>query len=281
MHLDQSQLERFEHDGFLVLPELFSDSEVALLRQETDALFAEHCPANFREQGSGVVRTAMAIHERSPVFSRLARHPRLVRPAMQILADDALYLQQVKVKAKVAFTGEVWQWHYDFATHHNQDGVPRPLALNLHVFLDDVTEFNGPLWFIPGSHRHGALPAALDEVTTSYPLWCVDRDVVSDLVGARRHRLGHRPGRNRVDLRRLPGPRFTIQHVALESAHLLGDPESDCERLYAGDTRRPSASPRPLGSGTTRRRLPGAGSGTSGVAWSRECTTVTRNSMPV
>ena len=182
MQLDQSQLERFEHDGFLVLPELFSDTEVALLRKETDALFAEHCPANFREQASGVVRTAMAIHDRSPVFSRLARHPRLVRPAMQILADDALYLQQVKVNAKVAFTGEVWQWHYDFATHHNQDGVPRPLALNLHVFLDDVTEFNGPLWFIPGSHTHGALPAALDETTTSYPLWCVDRDVVSDLV---------------------------------------------------------------------------------------------------
>ena len=32
-----------------------------------------------------------------------------------------------------------WQWHQDFSTHHNDDGVPEPLALNLHIFLDDVT----------------------------------------------------------------------------------------------------------------------------------------------
>ena len=182
MTLDNEQLDRLERDGYLVLPELFSPTEVALIRRETEVLFEEDSPASFRERESGVVRTAMALHERSELFSRLARHPRLVRPAMQILDDDTLYLQQVKVNAKVAFTGEVWQWHYDFATHHNEDGVPEPLALNVHVFLDDVTEFNGPLWFIRGSHRRGAVPAALDTVTTSYPLWCVDREAVSDLV---------------------------------------------------------------------------------------------------
>ncbi len=50
------------------------------------------------------------------------------------------------------------------------------------VFLDDVSEFNGPLWFIPGSHKQGPVPAALDTVTTSYPLWCVDRSTVARLV---------------------------------------------------------------------------------------------------
>jgi ectoine hydroxylase len=95
-----------------------------------------------------------------------------------------LYVQQVKVNAKVAFEGEVWQWHYDFATHHGEDGVPEPLALNLHIFLDDVTEFNGPLWFIRGSHRDGPVGAALDTVTTSYPLWCVDRETVARLADA-------------------------------------------------------------------------------------------------
>ncbi|MEM9359998.1 MAG: phytanoyl-CoA dioxygenase family protein, partial [Pseudomonadota bacterium] len=72
------------------------------------------------------------------------RHPRLVKPAQQLRGDD-LYIQQVKINVKSAFDGEAWQWHYDFATHHADDGVPEPLALNLHVFLSDVTEFNGPL----------------------------------------------------------------------------------------------------------------------------------------
>ncbi len=179
--LSEAQLARFEDDGFLIIPELFSNAEVAVLCAALPALFAERRPENFREKDSGVVRTAMGLHLRSEVFARAVRHPRLVEPAMQILGD-ALYVQQSKVNAKEAFTGEQWQWHYDFATHHGEDGAPEPLALNLHIFLDEVGEFNGPLWFIRGSHRGGPQPTALDTVTTSYPLWTVAADVVARLV---------------------------------------------------------------------------------------------------
>ena len=182
MRLSQAQLDRFHDEGFLVLPDVFSAEEVAVLRGPLERLFAEDRPQNFRERASGQVRTAMGLHLRDGIYERLACHPRLLGPAQQILEDEALYIQQDKVNAKPAFAGEVWQWHYDFATHHNEDGVARPLALNLHILLDDVSEFNGPLWFIPGSHRHGAVPAALDVETTSYPLWCVDRETVARLI---------------------------------------------------------------------------------------------------
>lgn len=181
MRLSDDQLGRFERDGFLILPRLFSTAEVDTLRARLPALFAEDAPANVREKHSGEVRTAMGLHLRDAAFDALVRHPRLIEPALQILGED-VYIQQTKVNVKAAFTGEVWQWHYDFATHHGDDGVPAPLALNLHVFLDDVTEFNSPLYFIPGSHRHGALPAVLDTETTSYPLWVVDKGRVQDLV---------------------------------------------------------------------------------------------------
>jgi len=183
MMLTQAQLDRYERDGFLVLPGLFSAAEVALMRAELPALFAEDTPANCREKHSGKVRTAMGLHLRNGLFARLVRHPRLIGPAMQI-AGDRLYVQQVKVNVKAAFGGETWQWHYDFATHHEEDGVPEPLALNLHVFLDDVGEFNGPLYFIPGSHRQGPVPARLDTATTSYPLWVVDDETVARLAAA-------------------------------------------------------------------------------------------------
>ncbi len=181
MRLSGEQLERFGRDGFLVLPELFSKDEVAALRARLPVLFAADDPANIVEKHSGEVRTAMGLHLRDPVFAKLVRHPRLVEPALQILGEE-LYIQQVKVNVKPAFVGEVWQWHYDFATHHAEDGVPEPLALNLHVFLDDVTELNGPLHFIPGSQAHGPAPARLDTATTSYPLWVVDRERVTALA---------------------------------------------------------------------------------------------------
>jgi len=184
MTLTDAQLETFHRDGIVMLPELFSPPEVQALRAAFDAVCGEHCEANVREKRGGAVRTAMGLHLRHPTFARLVRDARLVGPARQILATEALYVQQVKVNVKAAFEGEAWQWHYDFATHHHEDGVPQPLALNLHVFLDDVTEFNGPLHFITGSHRHGPQPAFLDTETTSYDLWCVDRDAVARLVDA-------------------------------------------------------------------------------------------------
>ena len=181
MHLSPEQVAEIEENGFLVLPGLFSGPEVGLLKAELPALMAEETPANVIEKESGVVRTAMSLHLRNGVFARLVRHPRLVGPALQLRGRD-LYVQQVKVNVKAAFSGEVWQWHYDFATHHGDDGVPEPLALNLHIFLDDIDHFNGPLYFIPGSHTYGAAPAALDTATTSYPLWVVEQDLVTELA---------------------------------------------------------------------------------------------------
>lgn len=181
MKLSHQETEALERDGFIILPERFSMDEVAAIRTRLPALFAEQSAANVIERHSGVVRTAMGLHLRDPLFADLVRHPRLIDPALQVL-DAPAYVQQVKVNVKAAFSGEIWQWHTDFATHHGEDGVPEPLALNLHILLDEVTEFNGPLYFLPGSHRDGEHPARLDDETTSYPLWVTDQDRVAHMA---------------------------------------------------------------------------------------------------
>jgi ectoine hydroxylase len=190
MRLTQRQLQQFEQDGFLIMPNLFSSAEVQVLRSAMDRVFSQEHPANIREKHSQFVRTAMALHQRDETFAKLVRHPRFVGPAQQIAGPD-LYIQQVKINVKEAFTGEVWQWHQDFSTHHHDDGVPKPSALNLHVFIDDVNEFNGPLYFVRGSHRFGPAATLHDTTTTSYPLWVVPPDAVKamtsrgDLVSAK------------------------------------------------------------------------------------------------
>jgi ectoine hydroxylase len=50
------------------------------------------------------------------------------------------------------------------------------------IFLDDVNPFNGPLMFIPGSHKKGVVEAKHDLSTTIYPLWTVDNDLIRQLV---------------------------------------------------------------------------------------------------
>src|SRR3546814_15732801 len=80
------------------------------------------------------------------------------------------------INGKNAFDGDVWQWHQDYGTWLNDDLMPSPRAMNVAIFLDEVNEYNGPLMFIPGSHRLGVLEAGHDTTTTSYPLWTINND---------------------------------------------------------------------------------------------------------
>ena len=182
MELNTLQRQRFRDDGVLLLPGVFSEAEIDEMRAAFAEVCAEHSQANIRERNSGAVRTAMGLHLRHPVFSKAVNDARLVGLARQLSGTSELYAQQVKINVKTAFEGEAWQWHYDFATHHREDGVPAPFALNLHIFLDEVTQFNGPLHFIAGSHLQAPQPTFLDTNSTSYDLWCVDRAVVTQLV---------------------------------------------------------------------------------------------------
>jgi ectoine hydroxylase len=54
--------------------------------------------------------------------------------------------------------------------------------MNIAVFLDEVMPINGPLMFIPKSHKHGTLEAGHDKQTTSYPLWTLDKETVTRLA---------------------------------------------------------------------------------------------------
>jgi ectoine hydroxylase len=117
----------------------------------------------------------------SEPFARLARHPRMVEPVMELF-DEEVYMHQFKVNGKMAFEGDVWQWHQDYGTWLNDDMMPTERAMNVAIFLDDVNEFNGPLMFIPGSHKKGVIDAKHDLSTTSYPLWVVNNELVAQLV---------------------------------------------------------------------------------------------------
>jgi ectoine hydroxylase len=189
MQLTPQQQDAFERDGYLFFPSLFSADEIRGLTDEVPRLYAMRRPENVREKGSEAVRTNFAAHLYSAPFARLARHPRMVRPVEQLFGEP-LYMHQFKINGKAAFDGDVWQWHQDYGTWVNDDLMPAPRAMNVAIFLDEVSEFNGPLMFIPGSHKLGVLEAGHDVSTTSYPLWTIDHATIRRLV----ERAGGRRG---------------------------------------------------------------------------------------
>jgi ectoine hydroxylase len=155
MQLTDKQIEKFEQDGYLFFPNAFSTEEVGVLKQAALDVYALQREEVWREK-TGVARTAFAAHTYNDAFRRLGAHPRLIEPVMRLL-DGPVYMHQYKVNAKIAFDGDVWQWHQDYGTWARDDLMPEPRAMNIAVFLDDVTAANGPLLFIPGSHKQGVV----------------------------------------------------------------------------------------------------------------------------
>ncbi len=182
MKLSSEQVRQFEELGYLLLPDLFSPAEMAILNAEVPKILTQQRTEVIREKGSDAPRSAFYVQTWNDVFERLARHPRLVEPGIQLLGSDKLYMHQFKINAKAAFDGAVWQWHQDYATWYEDDQMPSPQAMNIALFLAEANEFNGPLMFIPKSHRGGRLQAGHDVTTTSYPLWTTDSETITRLV---------------------------------------------------------------------------------------------------
>ena len=189
MNITKEQKEVFDKEGYLFFPSIFSQQEVQNLLHAVPQLYKIREEYNFREKGSDAVRTNFAAHLYSAPFAKLARHPRMIQPVEDLL-QEKLYMHQFKINGKMAFEGDVWQWHQDYGTWFNDDLMPSARAMNVAIFLDEVTEFNGPLLFIPGSHKKGVIKAKHDLTTTSYPLWTIDNDLIRQLVD----RAGGRKG---------------------------------------------------------------------------------------
>jgi ectoine hydroxylase len=155
--LSTQQLESYDQSGFLFLGGFFSPHEVEGLRSEMEGVRArgeqEDADTIIREPGGRAVRSVFAIHRDNAIFGRLARDPRLVGIAEQLLGSR-VYIHQSRVNFKPGFRGKEFYWHSDFETWHVEDGMPRMRALSMSIALTDNTPHAGPLMLIPGSHRH-------------------------------------------------------------------------------------------------------------------------------
>ncbi len=160
--VDAGCIDAYERDGFMVLHDVFSPDEVALLQEEQVRLRCDdsvrRSPETITEFSSLDVRSIFRVHEVSPVFERLAADARLSDLARYIL-DDEVYIHQSRLNYKPGFRGKEFYWHSDFETWHVEDGMPRMRALSMSITLTENFDHNGPLLLVPGSHRRYAVCA--------------------------------------------------------------------------------------------------------------------------
>lgn len=157
MQLSPEELRRYRQHGYLILEQLFDAEEVDLLRKAFVRDIAIPGDHRIAEEDGTEVRAVYASHERQPEFGAFVRSPRVLEPVRQLMGTDS-YIYQFKINSKAAFSGSGWSWHQDFPAWQLADNLPRPNLVNVALCLDDSTEFNGPVVFVPGSHRGAVAP---------------------------------------------------------------------------------------------------------------------------
>ncbi|MEX2504105.1 MAG: ectoine hydroxylase [Egicoccus sp.] len=154
--LGQDDLDTFDRDGYLVLPEVFTADEVAAIRARLEELSADPTvradERTITELESEEVRSIFQIHRSVPDFAKLSADPRVADVARQLLGSD-VYIHQSRINVKPGFVGKGFWWHSDFETWHAEDGMPRMRCLSASITLTDNYPHNGPLMVVPGSHK--------------------------------------------------------------------------------------------------------------------------------
>jgi ectoine hydroxylase len=158
MELSEKQLAEYRNRGYLFFPSLLSSSEADILRNALPDLMASTGPEVKRDNPEDVPKIIYAPHATDERYKAAARLPRILGIVEQLLGEQA-YVYQSRVNLKLPFTRDAWSWHQDFTAWHRGDGMPRPHAMMVAVFIDACTPANGPLLVMPSSHSED-----LDEI---------------------------------------------------------------------------------------------------------------------
>ncbi|MER7819549.1 ectoine hydroxylase [Streptomyces sp. NPDC096153] len=154
--ISAADLQGYEHDGFLAMPELITPAEVEVYRAELDRLVNDPLiradERSIVEPTTQSVRSVFEVHKISEIFEALVRDERVVGRARQILGSD-VYVHQSRINVKPGFGASGFYWHSDFETWHAEDGLPNMRTVSVSIALTENYDTNGGLMIMPGSHK--------------------------------------------------------------------------------------------------------------------------------
>ena len=165
--VSEKECQFFIENGYLVVPNLLSDDEIAELRQDTVTLArGEYECDNMKPlptsvSDSDAIGRILCIHQPhfvSETIEKYVKHPKICGILSQITAahlpfwDGSVKCMQSMLFVKPPnFQGQAW--------HQDEIYIPtRDRSLiGAWIAMDDATVENGCLWVLPGSHRQGYL----------------------------------------------------------------------------------------------------------------------------
>ena len=167
--LTREQIDFFNENGYLHIPQLFNEDEINALSDDLDKLIQDWSitdqgwtgpwrAAYFDENLDKKVKlTAMHdLHLYSAAWARGVTHPKLAKALSQLL-NSSVELHHSTMHIKPPQTGHPFPMHQDYPFYEHADGR----YIDVLVHLDDTFHENGEIRFLAGSHKQGKIPHVL------------------------------------------------------------------------------------------------------------------------
>ena len=173
MKLSLRQQQEFFDTGWVVLSGVFTDTEMTRARSAFDRLHeraqrlretqnhaGSYFVLNAPEQGDVIIQRVVWAGGCEPDLLELSGDPRLVQPALQLLGSDRCEQLLCQAHFKLPGDGVSFDWHQDIQHRDKGPGTWRDINgrgsyVQTITLIDDMTEDNGPLQFIPRSAVRG------------------------------------------------------------------------------------------------------------------------------
>jgi ectoine hydroxylase-related dioxygenase (phytanoyl-CoA dioxygenase family) len=185
MSLNAQQLQQYEEDGYVVIPDVVPPQELKALLERLDEYAYERRPAGevriqieprvvrgemqVAHKGDAV-RKMEGLVENDDLFRALGLRPNIVGMVTSVLGPD-LKMFRNAVLMKLAGVGSAKGMHQD-----SPYWPIEPMALaSMWIALDPATLENGCMTAVPGSHRGAPLPHV--HVTDDYIVEEAEYDV--------------------------------------------------------------------------------------------------------
>ncbi len=154
MRLTQEHIYQFRDEGYIAIPDFFSECEVKAMQAELDWLFRGGKLRNVATDGDGKTHSTTSfnfqicpIYHKSDFFRAMPFDPRIIEVVTQLIGDRIIeHLDQIFLRP--AHTGAPTNWHQDNAYFKIDDPL-RGTAM--WTAIHDATVINGTLRVIPGS----------------------------------------------------------------------------------------------------------------------------------
>lgn len=161
--LTEEQIDFFNTNGYLGNIKMLDEQQIERLKKELAELVDPASPGHelfyeFHSNESTDVNTilfhALGAWRIKPGFHDILWNPRFVMAASQLLGNVPVRFWHDQLFYKPAKKGGVVAWHQDYSYWTRT----KPIAhLTGWCSLDDSTQENGCLQYVPGSHRWGLL----------------------------------------------------------------------------------------------------------------------------